>query len=111
LNNKFIPLDQAKLKQCEEEELETFKRVQFLRNSLTKNSPNTSVRSLNLSTNSSGFGQRANTSESFLNFQQNKLDNHLVIKITNEEEKYVYLLKKLRDYPHFVSIFIIKKSV
>ena len=47
------------------------------------------------------------TSKHHLSYKQNKLENCLNIKITSEEEKYVYLLKKLNEYQHFVSLVFI----
>ena len=41
--------------------------------------------------------------ESYLTYKLNKIENMLNIKITNEEEKYVYLVKKLNEYPQFVN--------
>ncbi len=38
------------------------------------------------------------SSDSYLNYMQNKLDEGLAIKSTNEEEKYVYLLKRMSEF-------------
>ena len=52
---------------------------------------------------------------SHMNFNRNRLDNQLAIKITNEEEKYEYFIRKLIEdpekYPEFVSLnyFIIRR--
>ena len=43
------------------------------------------------------------TSQKHLSYKQNKLHQMLNVKITVEEEKYVYLFKNLKEYPSFVS--------
>ncbi len=47
-----------------------------------------------------------NIENSNLLYKKHKLENSLNIKITNEEEKYIYLIKKLNEYEYFVSILI-----
>ena len=97
-------MDPIKLKQADEAELLLFKQVQGLKNNVKHQAiqqANTSPGLLNFSNK---FGNRANTSESYLNFMQNKLDTGLNIKITNEEDKYVYLIKKLREYAKFENV-------
>jgi hypothetical protein len=40
----------------------------------------------------------------------NRFEQMLTIKITNEEEKYVYLLRKLSESRRFVSILLFFKT-
>lgn len=44
--------------------------------------------------------------DSHLNFIQNKLDQQLAIKITPEEEKYIYLIRKLREHNELVKFIL-----
>jgi hypothetical protein len=94
INNKFLQLDQARLRQQEETELGLFKNVHFARNT---NKQQSAVNSN--SQFASKFGKQSSTSsESYMNYLQNKLDEGLAIKSTNEEEKYVYLLKRMSEF-------------
>lgn len=43
------------------------------------------------------------TQSSYTNYLQIRLNEAMTAKITNEEEKYVYILNKLVEYPTLVS--------
>lgn len=47
------------------------------------------------------YGKKS-SQNSYSNYLQSKLNDTMVLKITNEEEKYVYILRKLMDYPTLV---------
>lgn len=70
-------MDEQKLKQQDESEIKLYNNFKFYKKS---NSANT-------------------------NYLQSKLDSVLVIKITKEEEKYQYLIDKIKEHEHFVGFF------
>ncbi len=83
MNNKFLPFDALKLKHQEEAELQLFKNVNHM-----KKSNDQPVAGRN----------KAQTTESYLNYMKNKLENGLVIKKSLEEEKYIFLVKRLGEF-------------
>jgi hypothetical protein len=123
INNRFIPLDEQKCHQSDEREVALYNEVQILLkkkqqrlldSSVTSLSPSTSSTSSALmpplspasSTSSSRTMSKHDliaSSDSYLAFKQNKLHQSLTIRITNEEEKYVHLVKKLNEFSDDVS--------
>lgn len=100
LNNKYVMLKEPKLNQTDPYELDSFNYVQ----KANKSSSHTVV---------SSFQQRRSLGEAHLSFIRTKLNQQLSIKIINEEEKYVYLVKNLKEYPGFViweAVFLGKKD-
>lgn len=79
---------EQKLNQTDENELMHFKHVQQVMNSRT---PSSST-------------QRPGSSmvETHLSYIHSRLNQQLNIRIINEEEKYIYLINKLKDYSTFV---------
>ncbi|CAF0824915.1 unnamed protein product [Brachionus calyciflorus] len=91
INNKFIPLsDENKLNQVDESELKLFKQINMIKNAPIKEEFESITRTI--------YGKKS-TQSSYTNYLQSKLNDTMVVKITNEEEKYVYILRKLMDYP------------
>lgn len=80
INNKFIPLDEQKTNQQELYELNLYKDLHTLLRMKEK---------------------MGHTSNMHLAYKQNKVDKVLGVKTSNEEEKYVYLIKKLVEKPNF----------
>ena len=83
INNSFIPLDENKLLQQDLYELNLFKDLHTLFELKNK---------------------AAHTSHMHLAYKQNKVDKCLHLRISNEEEKYVYLVKQLNSHPRFDSL-------
>lgn len=83
INNLFIPLDESKSLRQDLYELNLFKDLHTLFELKNKTT---------------------HTSQMHLAYKQNKLDNCLNLKISNEEDKYVYLVKQLYSYQPFDSL-------
>lgn len=76
INNRFIPIVEKKLLQQDLNELNLFK----------------DLHTLFVIREKGGY-----TSHMHLAYKQNKVDKHLQVNITNEEEKYVYMMQKLSN--------------
>ncbi|RMZ94931.1 hypothetical protein BpHYR1_043558, partial [Brachionus plicatilis] len=90
LNNKFIPLDELKLNQVDENELKLFKQINMICNTPVKDEFESITRTI--------YGKRSSQS-SYTSYLQSRLNDAMMAKITKEEEKYVYILRKLTEYP------------
>lgn len=95
MNNKFIPLDDNKLNQVDESELKMFKQINMIFNTPIKQEFDSITKSV--------YGNRS-TQSSYTNYLQSRLNDAMMAKITNEEEKYVYILNKLVEYPTLVRL-------
>ncbi len=82
MNNRFVPIDAARLRKQDETGHQLLRHVNH-----QMKMPN------------------SQTNPSYLNYLQNNLNQELILKITIEEEKYVYLIKKFREHRSFVNIF------
>lgn len=85
----------AKLNQIDESELKLYKQISLFKNNRQKEKSSESSRQK--------FNPSSNTNDSYLNYLQSKLDQLMIVKITSEEEKYVYLIRKLAEYQGLVS--------
>ncbi len=76
-----MPIDEQKLRQQQETEVNLLRNLLHVKKSAQP-----------------GVGKTVHASDHYIEFLQNKLNQTLNIKITNEEEKYVYLISKLKDF-------------
>ena len=95
MNNKFVPLGADKLAREEIEELNLFSEVQKELNDADSSIPHTAIQA----------ESREQAKRNYMNYKVSRLFGNLKVKITNEEEKYVYLLRKLHDYPRLNEFF------
>lgn len=81
----------------DENELKLFKQINMIYKTPAKEEFESITRTI--------YGNHSSQS-SYTNYLQSRLNDAMMAKITNEEEKYVYILKKLSEYPSLVIILI-----
>ena len=88
-----MPLVEQKLNQTDESELVHFKQVQQAMNARSQQQQQQQQQQQK---------QRLSMGDAHFNYIYNRLAHQLNIRVTNEEDKYIYLVNKLKDYSIFV---------
>jgi hypothetical protein len=86
------------MRASEETELTVFRNVQSGREAMRQQAQRSTGSSTFMSKLGCNARTTAATSESYLNFMQSRLDGALVLKSSSEEDKYVYLLRRVGEY-------------